>query len=148
MPSNQEQRDSRDARVKRGESIQKKVMQSARWRWLRAVRHDKNLTLAQGAVAGEILDGYNDEYGYAWPSLDYMASNLGLSRRTVATAVGVLEAEGYIETLGKGGGRGRSSRRVPVWSKGVDRPRARSKTVQPSSQKACPDNSKAVQSMT
>ena len=129
MPANREQRDPHHERAKRGEVIQKKAMQRARWRWLRAVRHDKTLTLAQGAVAAEILDGYNDEYGYAWPSLDYIASNLGLSRRTVVTAVGILEAEGYIETLGKGGGRGRSSRRVPVWSKGINRPKSRSKTV-------------------
>lgn len=143
MTASREQSDARLARVKRGEGIQKKVMQRARWSWIRAVRHDKTLTLAQRTVAAEILDSYNDDFGYGWVSLEYISDNLNLSRRAVATAVSVLEAKGYIKTLEKGGGRGRSSRRTPVWSKGINRPKSRSKTVKPCSQNAradCPEN--------
>lgn len=128
-------RPSDDARVKRGERIQKKVMQSVRWKWIRAVRHDETLTLAQRTVAAEILDSYNDYYGYGWASSQYIADNLHLARSTVTLAERVLEAKGYIITLDKGGGRGRSSQRKPDWSKGIAPPKSRLGTGRPAVQK-------------
>ena len=98
--------------------------------------HDKDLTSAQKLVAAEILDCYNDDLGYSFAGLDYMARNLKLARSTVAEAVSELTATGYIETVGIGGGRGRSTRRRPVWDRGIDRPPSSGETVRPAGQKA------------
>jgi len=45
-----------------------------------------------------ICDRYNDEFGYAWPSVKRIATDTGWSVRTVANAISYLKDEGLIET--------------------------------------------------
>lgn len=45
-----------------------------------------------------ICDRYNDDYGYAWPSIRRIATDTGWSVRTVAKALNYLKEEGLLET--------------------------------------------------
>jgi len=45
-----------------------------------------------------ICDRYNDDFGYAWPSVKRIAIDTGWSVRTVSKAVNYLKEEGLIET--------------------------------------------------
>jgi hypothetical protein len=67
-----------------------------RHRWLAKVARDPELTGADLKVAVLIWEHTNADYGYAWPSLDYIATQMSLDRSTVVRSVKKLVKRGWI----------------------------------------------------
>jgi biotin operon repressor len=76
--------------------------------WFDAVVTSGIGSFAAVAVAGVIRKYYNNETGAAWPSLQRMADNLGVSRASIQRAVKALEEKGYLSHTR--GAEGRSNR--------------------------------------
>ena len=60
-----------------------------------ALEQQINDPIAKLVLIG-IADRYNDDRGYAWPSVAWLATAASCSRRTVQRKVGWLEEEGYL----------------------------------------------------
>jgi hypothetical protein len=95
------------ARHARGEG-QPAVSAQAKLQWLQIVALDQNVASAM-RVAVLIATRYlNGRSGEAWPSLETLAKNLGVDRKTVTRAVAHLVAREYLAKE-SGGGRRRSN---------------------------------------
>jgi Helix-turn-helix domain len=68
----------------------------ARHRWLATVARDPKSTRADLKVAVLIWEHTNANFGCAWPSLSYIATQLSLDRSTVVRSVKNLEQRGWI----------------------------------------------------
>jgi len=68
----------------------------ARHRWLAKVARDPELAGADLKVAVLIWEHTNADWGYAWPSLTYIAKQLSLDRSTVVRSVKKLVKRGWI----------------------------------------------------
>jgi DNA-binding MarR family transcriptional regulator len=68
----------------------------ARHRWLAKVARDPKLAGADLKVAVLIWEHTNADWGYAWPSLTYIAKQLSLDRSTVVRSVKKLAKRGWI----------------------------------------------------
>jgi len=86
----------------------RRMFDIGRFQWHARLIRDRSLSGAALRVAGLLLHMYNVKHGGAWPSYDYMAEQLGLSRPTVIRAVAVLEKESWI-TVERGAGLGGSN---------------------------------------
>ena len=60
------------------------------------VARDSEITGADLKVAVLIWEHTNADYGYAWPSLDYIATQMSLDRSTVVRSVKKLVKRGWI----------------------------------------------------
>jgi DNA-binding MarR family transcriptional regulator len=67
-----------------------------RHRWLAKVARDSELTGADLKVAVLIWEHTNAGFGYAWPSMTYIAKQLSLDRSTVVRSVKKLAKQGWI----------------------------------------------------
>lgn len=67
-------------------------------------------------VLVHICDHHNIDKGYAWPSIDRIAKDIGFKRRATISAIGALAAANLI-TKDKGHGRGRTTRYRLPWLK-------------------------------
>jgi DNA-binding MarR family transcriptional regulator len=76
--------------------IEKQSFQYYRHRWLCAVGRDPELTGSDLRVAIMIWELTNVDWGYAWPSLSYIAAQMSLDRSTVVRSVKKLEQRGWI----------------------------------------------------
>ena len=84
-------------------------------RWLEQVARDADLRPSAARLAIVMSGLINRETGDAWPSIDHLAAELGMSRRGVQKAVESLVERGYLER-DLGGGRKLSNRyklRIP-----------------------------------
>jgi DNA-binding transcriptional MocR family regulator len=79
----------------------------------RLVRRDARLMPLSVRICGELIDLWNPNTGYAWPSVATLARTLGCASRSVKRCLRQLEQFGYIVTR-RGGGRGKASEYVPV----------------------------------
>lgn len=61
-------------------------------------RDERGVRGPNKAVLHSICDRYNDEYGYAWPTISRIAKDSGWSDRTVSRCLRWLESRGYIAT--------------------------------------------------
>ena len=68
-----------------------------RHRWLGMVARDPKLPGAAQRVAILLWEHMNADYGYAWPSLVYVAEQLGINKSTVVRSIKKLEAQGWIK---------------------------------------------------
>jgi DNA-binding MarR family transcriptional regulator len=68
----------------------------ARHRWLAMLARDSEITGADLKVAVLIWEHTNSDYGYAWPSLDYIATQMSLDRSTVVRSMKKLVKRGWI----------------------------------------------------
>jgi DNA-binding MarR family transcriptional regulator len=75
---------------------EKKSFQYHRHRWLAAVARDSEITGADLKVAVLIWGHTNADFGYAWPSLAYIATEMSLDRSTVVRSVKKLAKRGWI----------------------------------------------------
>jgi len=89
-----------------------------KFRLLDAVHNDRRLSRADVCVAYFIINLFNPDKGYAWPSQETLAELTGLNLRTVKRAVGRLVRFGIV-TITFRGRPGRSNEYVPVFVKGV-----------------------------
>jgi DNA-binding MarR family transcriptional regulator len=93
----------------------------ARHRWLAMVARDPKSTGADLKVAVLIWEHTNVDFGYAWPSLSYIATELSLDRSTVVRSVKKLEQKGWI--VRSRNGRFRSNKyRLAIGSVAVGEP--------------------------
>jgi len=67
-----------------------------RHRWLGHVVRDSALPGSAHRVAVLLWEHMNAEYGYAWPSLVYIADQLGMHKSTVVRSINTLSARGWI----------------------------------------------------
>jgi len=92
-----------------------------RFRLLVAACCDQSLSPAARAVLAQILDHYNSRSGQCTPSLERLARNSGLARRSVVRAVKELREKGWIdrEHVTREGGRAFASNHFrPVFERG------------------------------
>jgi DNA-binding MarR family transcriptional regulator len=75
---------------------EKQSFQYCRHSWLSAVGKDPELTGADLRVAIMIWELTNADWGYAWPSLSYIATQMSLDRSTVVRSVKKLAQRGWI----------------------------------------------------
>jgi DNA-binding MarR family transcriptional regulator len=75
---------------------ERKSFHFVRHRWLTMVARDPKSTGADLKVAVLIWEHTNADFGYAWPSLSYIATQLSLDRSTVVRSVKKLEQRGWI----------------------------------------------------
>ncbi|EOC2411786.1 helix-turn-helix domain-containing protein [Escherichia coli] len=68
------------------------------------------MKLSSVAIMARLADFSNDE-GVCWPSIETIARQIGAGMSTVRTAIGRLEAEGWLHTL-FGGGSGSVKQRL------------------------------------
>jgi DNA-binding MarR family transcriptional regulator len=68
----------------------------ARHRWLAVVARDPKITGADLRVAVLIWEYTNADWGYAWPSMSCIATEMSLDRSTVLRSVSRLERRGWI----------------------------------------------------
>lgn len=59
-------------------------------------RELKGLSGTHKSILMHICDRYNDEYGYAWPSISRMARETGWGERTISRALRSLELRDFI----------------------------------------------------
>ena len=85
--------------------------------WL-STRHGE-LSGLQMAVSIRLVSLYNAKRGFAWPSLDGLAADLGVSRRTIVRVTNHL-TDAQIFTKRKGGGRGHANEYVPRFDRVPD----------------------------
>lgn len=74
----------------------------------RSIRHDLRLNSNALAVADTILEHINRESGYAWPGVDRIAEESGLSKKTAERQIKALKEAGYLDYV-KGNGRTHSN---------------------------------------
>jgi hypothetical protein len=74
-------------------------------RWITRVLSDKALTLGDRVVAAFIGSLFNPGKGYAFPSADRMAEQIGLSQRKVFYSIKRIAERGHFE-VAPGGGKG------------------------------------------
>jgi biotin operon repressor len=75
------------------------------------LRHDGSLTATARLVGLEIFSFVNKVSGTAWPAEETIADRLGITARTVRTAIKQLKAAGYISVVR----RGRSNMYFPMF---------------------------------
>lgn len=68
----------------------------AKWELLGCALASKQLSAADCAVLHYLCDRYDEEMGYAWPSLDTIAARTGRDRKTVRRAINDLRDAGLI----------------------------------------------------
>ena len=74
----------------------KTLFHYGRHRWLGLVGCDRRLRGGALRVAVLIWRHINEKYGYAWPSIPYMVTQLGLHRATVIRSIADLEKYGWL----------------------------------------------------
>lgn len=85
------------------------------------IRHAKDLTPAARLVAAELLAHLNINVGYAWPSVEQIASNLGMTKKTVTTAIKAIQGRFFRVERAKVSGRNRVNKYFPI----IENPDAR-----------------------
>lgn len=97
-------------------------------------------------VLYELAERANSETGEAFPSVDTLAADAGLSRRTVQRSLRSLETDGYIEARGGGqGGRARTTRYLVLGGKGATQsPNGSSERASAAPETASPATGKRV----
>jgi hypothetical protein len=82
--------------------------------WLKQIRIDrKNLPAPAGWLAMTFCEYLNRKNRTAWPSVNRLAGDLGLTGRCVQNTVNALVERGHL-MVEKGGGRGRTNRYNPI----------------------------------
>ncbi|RJF86789.1 helix-turn-helix domain-containing protein [Oleomonas cavernae] len=89
-------------------------------RYVRAIMCDRSLSALDRRVAFAIVDHVNETRGYAWPSLDQLATWTGANRRNVIRSVNSLEAGQWFAKVTKRG-HGGGTQYHPNWKKGGDK---------------------------
>lgn len=89
-----------------------------KWNFLAAVLADRRLPGCSKAAAWVLLERYNPEMGFAWPSVEYVSAVMGIKPRTAQKALSHLRASGYFKGDTRGG-YGCSSRHTPNREKGA-----------------------------
>jgi biotin operon repressor len=77
-------------------------------KWQFAVKKDTSMSYATRTIAGYIGALLNPKKGYAYPSLERIASDTGAHKATVCRAIQTLTDHGYL-LVRPGGGRGRAN---------------------------------------
>jgi Helix-turn-helix domain len=86
----------------------KSVFDYGRHRWLCRVARDAELSGATLRTAILLWELLNSKYGYAWPSLTYIATELKMHKSTVIRSLHILRKRGWI-TIAHRGGRHRTN---------------------------------------
>jgi hypothetical protein len=85
----------------------------AQWRFIQRVQLDPDLGDIDRRVAFMLLDKYDAAEGFAWPSQEWLALQIGVTDRAVRSAVQRLIAGGWFSQVRRGRGPGVSSHYVP-----------------------------------
>lgn len=93
---------------------QKDIFNHGRHRWLGNLARDTGLPGAALRVAILLWEHMNADRGYAWPSLVYIAEQLGVDKSTVVRSLKKLEVRGWISTERRCG-RHRGNRYRPAF---------------------------------
>ena len=75
---------------------------------------DKKLSGGDIAVLLQLMDYFNPRKGYAYPSMDTLAFNTNLTKRTIVTCISRLRSRGYLEIV-RQGNRTTSNRYLPIF---------------------------------
>ena len=79
---------------------------------------DRALKNSDTRVAWRLLKYYNAEFGYAWPSFEKIAHEIGSAKKTVIESVRRLESGGYFKVVrDKKPGRGDANRYYPLFER-------------------------------
>ena len=90
-----------------------------RWRWIKQIAADRDLSAATLNVAVAIADKVNIEKGYAWPRLSTLEEITGLKERGIRGIVGQLVIRGHLRVkISRGPG---TSNRYWLQLRDVDR---------------------------
>ena len=101
-------------RIAFGDRMNPTEVTAAKFRALQAMAKDKSLTSAEVRLGIVLLGYFNAERGYAWPSNETLAQELGIHRTTVTSAWQGLRAKGYF-IVQENKGRGTTNRYYPVF---------------------------------
>lgn len=91
-----------------------------RWKLLAAISRDPSMSRGDIAVAGVLLELFNEQFGCAWPGRKLVAEMAGVHERTVVSSCRKLEAKGYFTVICHGGGRKATNNYVPNWQAADD----------------------------
>jgi hypothetical protein len=92
----------------------------AKWHLMLELGADTRLSRADLVIGLLLLDRHNAAKGYAWPSVDWLASEAQVDRSTATRSVGRLISLSYF-TRTSGGGRGRANRYRPCFGRAENR---------------------------
>ena len=90
----------------------KNLFHSGRHNWLGLVARDRELSGGGLRVAILIWQHLNETTGYAWPSIPYIARQLGLHRSTVFRSLSDLESHGWVTVKRRAGKHGVNHYRI------------------------------------
>lgn len=84
-----------------------------KWQLRLILDKDKSLSKGDGAVFAQILDHFNPESGYSYPSLNRLADVTGLSQRNAQRSIKKLVDASYIEIIQHGNRHNMANRYQP-----------------------------------